>query len=90
MANKYQDKLNELQEQDFAYITKLSLLYEINCQLDATCDDDLLNQIYQAYIDNRNFVCPCAFVDAICNWCEAYETSFNLIADYKQMLNELY
>lgn len=85
----YQEKVDNLLEEQIEP-TKISLTYEINCIFDCWCDDELIDMIYQAYLDNGNYFFITDFVLAIKVWCEANETDFDLIDDYEKMLSEIF
>ena len=87
---KYQKLLNKLINKDYSAVTKLNLLYEINCRFDCEIDDNLLNEFYLAYLENKNYNCVFDFVMAIQNWCIENETDFDLIENYDAMLKEIY
>lgn len=74
----YQRKVNELLKEDHAMITKLYLLYEINCKFGKECDDEIVNKIYQAYLDD-DYENVNDFVDAMYDRYIADETDFDLI-----------
>ena len=86
----YQKLLNSLLKEDYAIITKLSLLHEINCIFNYELSDELVNKFYQAYLDNKNYNSAVVFVEAIKNWCIGNATEIYLIEDYDAMFKELY
>lgn len=85
----YQELLNKLLKKEHSIITKLNLLYEINCRFDCCCDDELVNKFYYSYLYNENFTNVSDFVGAIHGWCAKNETDFDLIEHYDIMLKEL-
>lgn len=87
---KYQERLNEILKESPFLIGKLTLLYELNCLFDLVIDDDLIDDIYQAYLDNKNYNSVSDFARAIFDWCLVHETDFDLIEDYGKMLKEIY
>lgn len=86
---KYQRTLEKLLKEDYTMITKLSLLYEINCRFNYKCDDELLNRIYQEYLSNKQCNGVSEFMDVITNWCEKHDTDFELIKDYNKMFEQI-
>lgn len=90
MSNKYQKMLDGILSEDFTLMSKLYLLYELISFFDAEyISDELIDQIYQAYIDNGNYNSIYAYVLAITDWCDVNETEFARIEDYGKMLSEL-
>ena len=85
----YQKLLNKLLKKEHSIITKLNLLYEINCRFDRWCDDYIVDKFYYSYLYNENFTNVADFVIAIQKWCVKNETDFDLIENYDIMLKEL-
>lgn len=89
MSYVYQELLDELLKEDYKSISKLYLIYELEACLIDKIDDDLIEMIYQAFIDNKNYNSIYDFVLAIQDWCCINETAFGDIKDYRKMLDEI-
>ena len=89
--HKYQDILNGLLEEDFNLLTKLNILYELNCCCDTRRYPDwLVDKIYQAYLDNGNYFDVASYIRAILDYCDSNEIDFDKIEDYDKLLKEIY
>lgn len=82
----YQELLEELE--DNIEITMLYLAYEIKCRFEFEADDELLEKLYQAYINDNWYDDIIEFVEEIQEWCEDNSTEFK-DADYDLMLKEI-
>lgn len=89
MSYEYQELLDELLKEDYTAISKLYLIYELEACLIDKIDDSLVNMIYQAFLDNKNYNSIYDFVLAIQEWCGCNEVNFEDIKDYKKMLDEI-
>ena len=90
MSRKYHQKMKKLLAEDYTSVTKIYILYEMNCFTDAAkIDDSLLDRIYREFLDNKNFNSIYDFVLAIQEQCAILEVDFLEVEDYKEMFRNL-
>ena len=89
MSKKYQEKLNGILSEDWSLMPKLYLIYELE-QFAGEIDDEVVDLIYQGYLDNKSYNSIYDYVLAIQNWCELNDVHFNEVKDYKKMLDDIY
>lgn len=89
MSKRYQSKLEEILSEDYSLMSKLYLLYELEC-FTGEVEDEVVDQIYESYLNNKNFNSIYDYVLAIQEWCGLNETPFEKIKDYEKMLREIY
>lgn len=76
MSTIYHNNLKIQLENNATSIVKTYLLYELESFYpDVIIDDELVERIYQAYLDHKNFNSVYDFICAIVDWCEGNDKS---------------